>query len=98
MNKAPKFVVVIDHKATYHKSFTHIAINADNMATALVEASLVAIKKEEVHCWVVCRKLKDVRFGGYYRGEWRCHKNGTVEDVRGEENWKNEYISYTEIN
>lgn len=92
MNKAPKFVVVIDHKANNDKQYSYVALKADNMTAALVEATVVAMQKKEVYCWVVSKIKQAKSFGGYYNGEWRCYADGTVEDIKGNKSWQDDLI------
>ena len=92
MNKAPKYVVIIDHKANHDEQYSYVALKADNMKAALVEATVVAMKKKEVYCWVVSKIKKAKSFGGYYNGEWRCYTEGAVEDIKRNESWQDKLI------
>lgn len=59
-DKLTKYVVAIDHKSGYEKSFTYYPLKSKEKAIAFAEAAVRAMKAKEVFCWTVLKRAGKV--------------------------------------
>ena len=86
-DKLTKYVVAIDHKSGYEKSFSYYPLKSQEKALAFSEAAVKAMKANEVFCWIVLKSAgkvikvsKDVSIRDYDK-VWRFFPSGFSEKI-----------------
>lgn len=81
-----KYIVAVDHRAGYGKSWSYLKLGNTDKAMAFAEAAVKGFKQEQVFCLVILKRIKK----NTYTALVRIYPDGNVNDITNEtwvDNW-----------